>query len=113
MKFEIVVRTLNPFKNAVWKWRLKTSIVLKWPYGWIVMYKPIERKDVRVGSSASTDWYRNWLEENAGKQGWDWDWRVKEIDMTASHERILNIVDMLEIKFKDDKVATMFALKYN
>lgn len=111
-KIEIMKRTANPYRNLIWRWRLTTSIIVNWPDGWDLQVDAWHGTTT-VESSDPNNFYRAWLEKNAGRQGWDWEWRIKEIDITASHERILNIIDMLEVRFRDENVATMFALKYS
>ena len=112
-KIEINNRTANPYRILIWRYRLKTSITLNWPHGWAV---PEHDGNGNITSTESSDpniWYHDWLEKNAGRQGWDWEWRIKPMDLTLPHERIVNYVDMLEVRFRDANVATMFALKYS
>lgn len=112
-KIEIMKRTANPYRMLIWRYRLKTSIVLNWPHGRVVLHDDGTGRITSTESSDPNDWYRPWLEKNAGRQGWDWEWRIKATNITDPHERILNIVDKLEVKFRNANVATMFALKYS
>jgi len=46
--------------------------MVKWPNGWT---RP-DNLGNSVLSSDPNEHFREWLESNVGKQGWDWDWRV-------------------------------------
>jgi hypothetical protein len=99
---EIIKRTANLFR--IWQWRrLKTEITIDWPIGWT-------KQDLINESKLSldpNDHYRAWLEDNVGKQGWAWDWRIhNSIPYYSDSE------DLLAIRFRKPEHATMFALRY-
>ena len=48
-----------------WKYMPGVEIEVKWPR--------FERAD-------PNDYYRPWLEEFVGRQGWDWDWKIGNIE---------------------------------
>ena len=99
-KQEITKRTANPIKNAVWRLRLKHQIIVDWPSGWT----PTDRMGVSRNSSDPNEWYREWLENNVGRQGWAWDWRYEIL-----HPEVR---DMLIVKFRKEEHAVLFALKW-
>jgi hypothetical protein len=84
-----------------WKVVSGPSIQVKWPIGEIRIRQ--EESDIwdYVRSADPNDHYRPWLEENVGKQYWDWDWRIGSVDP-----------DTVEIKFRRNKApwATMASL---
>lgn len=99
-KIEIMKRTANPYRILIWRYRLKSSIVLNWPHGWAVLNDDGQGGLVSAESSDPNVWYRTYLTSYVGRQGWDWEWR------TYNHDKI-------EIKFRRAADATMFALKYS
>lgn len=114
-KWEIMSR-FGPIKALWWKYMPGVEIEVPWPAGHIV----VDDKDPRwvdlggavmvdLGFSADpNDHYRPWLEENVGRQGWDWEWRHGRI-AAATGER-----DSLIIKFRKDKskYATIAAMRW-
>lgn len=48
------------------------SVSLPWPNGWTES----DHLGNQVFSADPNDHWRPWLEANAGRQGWDWDWRL-------------------------------------
>lgn len=112
-KIEIMKRTANPYRILIWRYRLKTSITLNWPHGWVVLHDDGTGGITSIESSDPNDFYRQWLEKNAGRQGWDWEWRIKETDVEYTARILIFKIDMLEVRFRDANVATMFALKYS
>ena len=97
-KREMAKRTANPIKNAVWRLRLKHEIKVKWPTGWT----PTDHLGVSRNSSDPNEWYRDWLEHQVGRQGWDWEWRVETIEDQ----------DYVKLKFRKEEHAVLFALKW-
>jgi hypothetical protein len=45
-------------------------------------------------SADPNDYYRSWMEENVGRQGWDWDWYVLDNDI---------YLNKLTVKFRRGK----------
>jgi len=83
-----------------WKLIPGVKIKVKWPYGEIVAGPgPSDPgwRDwggaayIKFPSAGPNDHYRPWLEKNVGKQGWDWDWKIVDNDMST---------DKLTIKFR-------------
>ena len=107
-KQEIKKRTANLVSICQWRYWLKTEIEIAWPNGWTP-------QDLLGNSSQTSDpneWYREWLEDNVGRQGWAWDWRASRTH-TGSGDDWFDFKDTLRIKFRDDKAATAFALRYS
>jgi hypothetical protein len=108
------VKVLLSFINRLW-WRFMpgTEFKVRWPAGNIV----VDHNDPRwqdmggavwvdFGFSADpNDHYRPELEQLIGKQGWDWDWCMKDGDI---------VENLLTIKFRRGKetLATYFGLKW-
>lgn len=100
--------------NKIW-WRLMpgTTINVRWPSGNLVVdhNHPLWQDMggavwVDLGfSSDPNDHYRPWLEQNVGRQSWDWDWALKNSD-------VMN--DTLTLKFRYGKqhYATIAALQW-
>lgn len=89
-KQEIHRRMGNPISALWWKLMPGTTITVKWP--------------IFHNSADPNEIYRPWLEENVGRQGWDWDWRIGD-----------SVTDTLTIKFRKgrDKYAIIAALDWN
>lgn len=87
----------SAFVYVWWKLMPGYCITVKWPVG-MVEFTDYESPD-------PNDHYRPWLEENVGKQGWDWDWEMTNNDITTNS---------LTIKFRLGKksYAMMAALKW-
>lgn len=73
-KEEIVKRTLDPLKNLWWRFMPGEFVHVKWPSGWTKQ----DQLGNQVRSTDPNDHYRPYLEENVGRQGWDWDWRLDD-----------------------------------
>ena len=56
-------------------------------------------------SSDPNDHYRWWLEANVGRQGWDWDWTMRDGDVV---ENCLTI----KVRKGKEKWITHFVLKF-
>jgi hypothetical protein len=78
--------------NAIW-WKLMpgTKIKVRWPVGDIVITEDDPRWDWLLGpsryivqSADPNDHYRLWMEQNVGKQGWDWDWAMTDNDLAEN-----------------------------
>lgn len=101
-KQEIVARTLHPLKNIWWKWVPGTKITVAWPGGQPRLVPVPGGWSTSIDSSDPNDHFREWLETNVGRQGWDWDWRLGPG------------IDDLEIKFRLGRrqFATAFELVF-
>ena len=111
-KFEIVKRSVNPIKTLWWHYWPGTKITVNWPSGEVIIDDSMDEYDWTMGakrysfqSNDPNDHYRPWLEKNVGKQGWDWDWRIENDNVTSN---------TLTIKFRkpNAKWATIAALKW-
>jgi hypothetical protein len=83
---------LNIIHQLWWRFMPGVIINVKWPAGNII----VDDKDPRwcdlggavcvdLGFSADpNDHYRPWMEKNIGKQGWDWDWGMANMDATEN-----------------------------
>ncbi len=87
--------------DMIW-WKLipGVKIKVKWPCGEIVAGPgPSDPRwrdwggaaYIKFPSADPNDHYRPWLEKNVGKQGWDWDWKIVDRDLST---------DQLTIKFR-------------
>lgn len=73
--------------NKVW-WRLMpgAEVKVKWPVGQVPRAYGDERglhgdPDPFVGESADPSvHYKPWMEAHVGKQGWDWNWDLRDND---------------------------------
>lgn len=101
-KQEIVKRTANIFRTWQWRWWLKKEISIKWPHGWT----PQDHLGNSSQTSDPNEWYRAWLEQYVGRQGWDWDWRVGDRIFEGDNW------GALKIKFRRESDAVLFTLKY-
>ena len=108
-----VVCGLN-IKEKLW-WYFMPGVVINvaWPKG-----------QVRVGPSHSLGWngigdyfeyiesadpndhYRPWMEQHVGRQGWDWDWGMANMDTTENRLTI-------KIRRKHAKYATIAAMRWS
>lgn len=66
-----IKRHFRNIRSRTW-WSIvgRSSVVVRWPNGWT---KP-DHLGNQFLSSDPNDHYREWLEDNVGKQGWSWQW---------------------------------------
>jgi hypothetical protein len=103
------------FLNKIW-WYLMPGVAVKvkWPTGPVVVgpnsrnWDGVTNPCLRqlVESADPNDHYRPWMEANVGRQGWDWDWCMRDNDVTENR---------LTIKFRRAKQewAIIAALKWS
>jgi len=101
-------------KDKLW-WRFMPGVTINvaWPKG-KVRVGPSHRDGWSgygpefeyVDSADPNDFYRPWLEEHVGKQGWDWNWGMADTDATKNRLTI-------KIRRKHEKYATIAALKWS
>jgi hypothetical protein len=95
------------FVNKIW-WHLMPGVTVKvkWPTGWVVLHESTDGSRVSVDSADPNDHYRPWMEKNVGRQGWDWDWCMRDNDVNENR---------LTIKFRRAKkeLAVVAALKWS
>ena len=102
------------FKEKLW-WRFVSGVVInvKWPKGPLV----VDHNDPRwvdlggavwvsIDSADPNDHYRPYLEQNVGKQGWDWDWGMGGMDATENRLTI-------KIRQRHAKYATIAAMMWS
>jgi hypothetical protein len=94
--------------NAIW-WKLMPGVTVKviWPNGPVVKdFIDQYKSDNELLSTDPNDHYRPWMESNVGRQGWDWDWCMKDNDLRDN---------TLTIKFRKGKesYATMAMLRWS
>lgn len=74
------------------------TVSLKWPKGWT----RVDENGYSCESADPNDHWRPWLEQNVGRQNWDWGWRANLSQ------------DSVDVKFRRgyyDKM-TLFLLRY-
>lgn len=95
-------------------WRFMPGVVInvRWPSGDITITEDHPQWDWTIGpskyivySADPNEHYRPWLEENVGKQGWDWNWGMAARD--ALDDRLT-----IKIRRRHKKYATMLALRW-
>lgn len=96
--------TVKPgWVDKIW-WMLVpgTEIKVRWPRGWT---EPDEM-GVQTESGDPNDHYRPWMEKHVGRQTWDWNWMLKDDDVSRN---------LLTIKIRRgrDRWATIAAMKWN
>lgn len=94
-----------------WKFMPGQEIEVPWPRGWTEPEECPGGGSVQIESADPNDHYRPHLEKLAGKQGWDWDWKLGYIDIGQG---IRVSGDTLIIKFRKgkDRWASYFTLKW-
>ena len=95
-----------------WKFVQGPEIVVKWPNGWAVMHENSDGSRVSIESADPNDHYRPWLEQNVGRQGWDWNWKhtIGSTIYTPGYEEEMMASDRVVIKFrKKHKEAALMA----
>lgn len=88
------------------------EITVKWPVGAVRLQQEPNSPWDLVMSADPNDHYRPWLEQNVGRQGWDWDWRIGTI--AADNGSGTRGYDTLTIKFrkKHAALASFAAIKW-
>lgn len=93
--------TLNLWRLLWWKLVPGVEFHVKWPMGEVKSMKPkidIKNNNILVKplsiSADPNDHYRPWLEECVGRQGWDWDWKLSNNDVSKNR---------LTLKIRKDK----------
>lgn len=111
-KWEIHKRAGNLVEAAWWRFMPGVTINVKWPKGMIVAgpgpedplwYDLGGAAYITFESADPNDHYRPWMEKNVGKQGWDWQWGLR--DNNAAENRLT-----IKVRTKHAGWATMAAL---
>ena len=87
------------------------TVQLPWP----TVYQTLNAGGVIMYSIDPDDHYRPWLEENCGRQGWDWDWRVLyQRDVFRLYNQSPHSDDVVEVKFRKGKesIAVLAKLRW-
>lgn len=89
---KIVTSLIEIVKSIYWQSRLKHTITVKWPSGYVDVGPNSREWNGITGKSRQQVWtadpndhYRPWLEAHVGKQHQDWDWgalHTNEIKIT-------------------------------
>jgi hypothetical protein len=97
---------VNIWHTVWWKLMPGTEIKVPWPHGWTEPVVSADGSIVQTESSDPNDHYRPWLVKNVGRQGWDWQWDLRDYDI---------IDNTLTIKFRQGKSkwATVAAIKWS
>jgi len=88
-----------------WKFIPGVEVTLPWPVGEVRFRQEGSGLWDSFRSADPNDHYRPWLEENVGKQKWDWDWK-EHYDNTDGSQVLL------KIRRGKAQFATMAALKW-
>lgn len=101
-------------KEKLWWWLIPGVVIkVKWPKGKIA----VDHNDPRWADLGGAVWiefestdpndhYRPWLEQNVGRQKWDWDWGFVGND---ANENCLTI----KIRRKHEMYASMALIKWS
>lgn len=102
-RVHIIEKTRKWYFDLWWRWIPGGVIEVKWPRGWVLIDEQPDGSKTEAESADPNDHYRPWMEQNVGKQGWDWDWRIGSVEN-----------DTLLIKFRRAKEewAAMAALRW-
>lgn len=109
-----IMKRFGPLQGLWWRFMPGVEIEVPWPVGNIVVDDQDPRwidmgGAVRVDlgfSSDPNDHYRPWLEENVGRQGWDWNWRMGQVS-TTSNERDTLVIKIRRAKSEYATIAVM------
>jgi len=94
-------------KEKLW-WRFMPGVVInvRWPKGWVVLHESLDGSKVSAESADPNDHYRPWMEQHVGRQGWDWNWGMANMDATENRLTI-------KIRQKYAKYATIAAIQWS
>ena len=105
-KWEIHKRAGNLYDAAWWRWMPGVTISVKWPVGWAILDKMPDGSKTSAFSADPNDHYRPWMEKHVGRQGWDWQWGLR--DNNAAENRLT-----IKIRNKHAKWATIAAIQWS
>ena len=103
-----------PLLEALW-WRFMpgVTVVVKWPRGHVRVGPAHPQGWSGYGEYYDTVWsadpndhYRAWLENNVGRQGWDWNWRMLDND-------VANNCIHIKVRQKFAMYATIMAINWS
>ena len=114
-KLDLFFRNIdNEYKNTWyqlwWRYMPGVTVAVRWPRG-PVRVGPSHRSGWSgigeyfeyVDSADPNDHYRPYMEQHIGRQGWDWDWRIDNIE---------NDTLKIKIRRKHAKCATIIAMMW-
>ena len=106
-KSEIHKRAGNLYDAAWWRWMPGETVSVAWPNGPIIKeHMDQYRTDEQLLSADPNDHYRPFLEKNVGRQGWDWNWGLR--DNNAAENRLT-----IKVRKQHAKWLTMAALMWS
>ena len=112
-KWEIMSR-VGPLEGLWWRLMPGVEIEVPWPTGTVVV-GPNSRNWSGMGpmyeeifSADPNDHFRPWLEENVGRQGWDWNWRIGQVSTTSDTRDTL----VIKIRKAKSEYATIAAMRW-
>ena len=112
-QWEIHNRVGNLRDAAWWRWMPGVTFTVKWPVGKIFILDETDSRWSGLGpaqeaieSADPNDHYRPFLEENLGRQRWDWDWRL--CDDNVAENRLT-----IKVRNKHAKYATIAGLRWS
>ena len=99
-----------------WRYMPGVKIDVKWPQGKVIVgpsapgWSGLGPTFEYIESADPNNHYRPWLEQNVGRQGWDWNWRIGSISPYDDSPE-----DRLTIKIRQGKSkhASFVALKWS
>lgn len=100
-------RWFNKLHHKIW-WTVVpgVEIKVKWPAGPVIKdFEDQYKSDDELFSTDPNEHYRPWLEENVGRQFWDWSWELQDNDV---------VPNTMTIKIRRSKVkwATLAVLRW-
>ena len=97
---------LKPLHYLWWRFVPGITVTVRWPNGYVVIDEDGQGGQTSVLSSDPNDHYRPWLEQNVGRQHWDWDWGFRADNVT---------LNTLTIKFRRGRAefASHAALRWS
>ena len=105
VSFEMREKSSRFTSQLWWKFMPGIEVILPWPVGEVRFRQEESGIWDSFRSADPNDHYRPWLEENVGKQKWDWDWKEYYDDTDGSQL-------LLKIRRSKAQFATMAALKW-
>jgi hypothetical protein len=111
-RYNMIEKTRSLLTLFWWMYMPGVKVKLRWPKGTVVVgpndsrWYDVGATWVEIESADPNDFYRPWLEQHVGRQGWDWDWRMEDNDVGDN---------LLTVKLRRSKAsaATALALKWS
>jgi len=106
LQWDMLVKPKRLIESAWWRWMPGVTFTVKWPVGWVVLNEMPDGSKTSAFSADPNAHYRPWMEKNVGRQGWDWQWGLR--DDNAAENRLT-----IKIRSKHAKWATMATLQWS